>query len=216
MASKEKKSEIVRGAGFAAAFWIAFEAAVREAGGSDEDIHRLGTEEGADTLRKMARVAAVRGECEIVVPEAAPLPTTYLVTVNYGMTLEQMIAAGEYSSRNNDITAEHFPFTGIGQVEVELHLVHLGRNASTDAVLAELDRRGLRPAKIEELLALGAKYPDLQKEFPLVALGSVWRRPDGYRRVAFLDGWDAGRSLSLFWLVFVWDVHCRFVAVRKS
>lgn len=220
--SEAEKSELVRGAGFAAALWIAFAAAVREAGGSNEDIHRLGTEEGKDTLRKMARVAVLRGECEItalVKPGASgsqpAVPTTHQVTVDYGKTLEEMIAAGRYDTRNNDITAERFPFQGTGQVEVELHLVHLGRDASTDTVLAELDRRNLRPATIEELLALGAKYPNLQKQFPFVALGSVWQHPGGRRGVACLGHWDAGRGLALDWFGLDWNGGCRFLAVSK-
>lgn len=214
-ASREKKSETVRGAGFLAAFWISFEAAVREAGGSNDEIHRLGTEEGADTLRKMARVAVLRGECEIVVPEEQPVETTYPVTVDHGQSLEEMIATGRYGTSNSDITAKHFPITGAGQVEVQLHLVHLNRVATTDEVLAELDRRGLRPATLPELLAFGAKYPDLQREFPIAALGSVWRFPDGRRLVAALDNWSGGRGLDLHWLEGGWGEYCRFAAVSK-
>lgn len=222
MASKEKKSAIVSGVGWLATFWLALERAVKEAGGSDEDLHRLGTEEGEDTLRKMARVAVLRGECEILVPtkpgtesQHAHVPTTYQVTVDYGQSLDQMIAAGRYNSRNSDINSKNFPITGTGQVEVELHLVHLNKVASTEEVLAELDRRGLRPAKIEESLSFGAKYPNLQKEFPIVALGSVWRRPCGCRGVADLAGWDGERSLLLYWIESGWSERCRFAAVSK-
>ena len=219
--SGAEKSAVVSGAGFAAALWIALEGAIREAGGSDEDIHRLVTPEGAGALRKMARVAALRGECEVVTTdklaatEHQPTPSTYPVTVDYTQTLEQMIAAGRYDKQNRDITQEHFPLQGSGQIEVELHLVHLNRDASTDSVLAELDRRGLRPATLAELLAFGAKHPNLQKEFPIIALGSVWRHWGGSRGVACLAGWGGERSLSLDWLGHDWGRCCRFLAVRK-
>ncbi|MBI4098457.1 MAG: hypothetical protein HY437_00295 [Candidatus Magasanikbacteria bacterium] len=100
-------------------------------------------------------------------------------------------------------------------MDVELHLIHLGHDASTDAVLAELDRRNLRPAALPELLALGAKNPNLQKEFPLVALGSVWRYWYGSRDVACLDYWLGGRYLDLCWGGDAWFEGCRFLAVRK-
>ena len=225
--SQEEKSAIVSGAGFAAALWIAVEVAVRKAGGSDEDIHRLGTEEGKDTLCKMARVVVLRGKCEISVPESAvvpatppspatpPTPSTYQVTVDHGQTLEEMIAAGRYDMRKNYITAEHFPVQGTGKVDVELHLVHLNRSASTNTVLAELDRRNLRPATLPDLLAFGAKYHNIQKDFPIVALGSVWQDRYGRRIVAGLELWDGGRALGLFWIEGGWGGRYRFLAARK-
>jgi hypothetical protein len=53
---------------------------------------------------------------------------------------------------------------------VELRLVHFDREITADRILAELDRRNLRPATLPELLALGADYRDLQ--WQIVALGS--------------------------------------------
>ncbi|MEK7102660.1 MAG: hypothetical protein AAB912_03465, partial [Patescibacteria group bacterium] len=207
MASKsgKEKSELVRGAGFAAALWIALEAAVREAGGSDEDIHRLGTDEGKDTLCKMAKVAALRGECEVIgADNSASATSHYPVTVDYSRSMEQMVAAGEYNTKNDNITQEHFPLQGSDQIEVELHLVHLNRDASTDSVLAELDNQGRRPATLPELLAFGSKYPNFQKEFPIMALGSVWQGWGGDRRVACLGRWDGERRLRLDWVGAGW------------
>ena len=143
------------------------------------------------------------------------VPHTYPVTVDYGMTLGDMVAAGGYDAKNDYITQENFPITGAGMVEVEFHLVHLNRYASTDAALVELNRQGFRPAKIEELLAFGARYKNLQKEFPIVALGSVWQSRSGDRLVANLDYWDGERNLVLGWVGYVWHEPYRFLAVRK-
>jgi hypothetical protein len=79
-----------------------------------------------------------------------------------------------------------------------------------------MEKAGYRPARIEELLALGASQPELQKEFPIVALASVWRGPGGDRRVPYLR-WDvAGRRLDLSWFEYGWTGDYRFAAVRKS
>ncbi|KKR48343.1 MAG: hypothetical protein UT86_C0007G0022, partial [Candidatus Magasanikbacteria bacterium GW2011_GWC2_40_17] len=86
---------------------------------------------------------------------------------------------------------------------------------STDEVLAEMDRHGLRPALYEELLAFGAKYPDEQRQFPIIALGSVWRGFGGRLRVAYLSRGGSERSLSLYWFGGDWNGFCRFLAVRK-
>lgn len=56
--------------------------------------------------------------------------------------------------------------------EVTFELVHLDRGATKDEVLAEMDRRGLRPALYEELLRFAEKYPYEQMKYLIVALGS--------------------------------------------
>jgi len=77
-------------------------------------------------------------------------------------------------------------------------------------------KAGYRPAPIEDLLALGASQPELQKKFLIVALGSQWRSPDGDLSVPVLD-WDgAERYLGLDWLGRGWGASCRFAAVRNA
>jgi hypothetical protein len=140
----------------------------------------------------------------------------YTVTVNYDLSLEEMIAAGRYDWKHYDITAERFPLQGEGQVEVEITLVHIGRDMSTDNVLKELDARGLRSAKIEELLALGADQPELQRKFPIIALGSVWCGLGGGRNVVDIATDYAGRCLRVRWYESDWAGIYRFVTVRKT
>ena len=138
----------------------------------------------------------------------------YKIVVDYTKSLEQMIAAGCYDWVNPDITAERFPITGDGQVELEPELIHIGRDMSSDEVIADLDKRGLRPGTIAELLAFGATYPEVQREFPIVALGSV-AEVHGYRRVACLYRSDSERNLHLDWFDSDWDGLYRFLAFRK-
>lgn len=146
---------------------------------------------------------------------SSPDPTTFSLTIDYSQPLSAMIAAGHYDWVNSDITGEHFPITGNGQVEREVVLFHFGRTISSDGATQELDQAGFRAATIEELLALGANQPDLQKKFPIVALGAVWQSPHGNRHVPCLD-WDGReRDLDLHWLDDDWDSDCRFAAVRK-
>lgn len=98
--------------------------------------------------------------------------------------------------------------------EVAFEYVHMDRDASTDEVLAEMDRKGLRPALYEELLGFAEKYPDEQRKYPIVALGSG-AHVHGGRRVAYLWDDDDSRNLYLYWIGGDWDDHCRFLAVRK-
>ena len=57
--------------------------------------------------------------------------------------------------------------------EVTFEYVYMGRKASSDEILAEMDRKGLRPALYEELLGFAEKYNSEQWTYPLVALGSL-------------------------------------------
>jgi hypothetical protein len=103
------------------------------------------------------------------------------VVVNYNRTIEQLVKAGKYDWSNPDITSKNFPSNKKGNAQVSIQLVHFDRTMTSDEVLKELDKQGLRPATLPELLAFGAKYPDKQREFPIVALGSVWRSRGGDR-----------------------------------
>jgi hypothetical protein len=154
---------------------------------------------------------------------------SFPVTVNYGLTVEKLVNAGKYDWLNSDINAKNFPSDRKDTAEVAIELVHFGRSMESDEVLEELDKQGLRPATLAELLAFGAKYPEKQREFPIVALGSVWRyrsgarsvaclcsdTDDGSRDVAYLCGGTDGRYLNLNWLESRWTAHYRFAAVRK-
>lgn len=142
---------------------------------------------------------------------------TYPITVDYGRSVEDGVKTGRYDWSCSDITTRNFPTPANlkGTVEVTVELIPFNRTISSDNVLRELDRRGYRPAELQELLAFGEKYPDVQRQFPVVALGSVWQDPDGGRSVPCLFGDGSGRDLGLGWIGGDWSGICRFVAVRK-
>lgn len=149
------------------------------------------------------------------IPVSVPV-NSYPVVVDYAMSLVDMIAAGGYDWVNNSITTEHFPITGKGRADVEIEIVHFGRIIKDgDEGLRELDKMGLRAAILPELLAFGAKYPDMQRQFPIIALGSVWQGRDGSRDVPELWEYDRERCLVLHWFECGWGEFFRFAAVRK-
>lgn len=163
------------------------------------------------------RAALQRALRTALLPPVQSIGPIYSVTINYDLSFPGMITAGHYDWVNSDITEKHFPVKGEGTTkEVTIELVHFNRAmGSSDEVIRELDKRGLRPATIEELLAFGAKYPELQRQFPIVALGSIWRRL-GRRYVPCLWGNSSERNLSLpFWFGYRWSDYCRFLALRK-
>ncbi|MBA3565476.1 MAG: hypothetical protein H0W31_01320 [Actinobacteria bacterium] len=137
---------------------------------------------------------------------------TYPVTIDDRQPLAQLIEAGGYDQVNGKITEASFPMQRGGLAERELTLVHLSRVASTDEVEHALDELSLRSAKIEELLAFGATYPQAQRQFPIVALGSI---ETSYRRRPFLWGSPRVRHLDLRFDEKIWSGNIRFLTVRR-
>jgi len=138
----------------------------------------------------------------------------YSITVDYNRSLAEMIEAGNYDWFNDDINRENFPVSGESKHQVPVTLFHFDRYIKSDDAIAEMKKEGYRPAKIEELLALGSAQPDLQREFPIIALGSAWRNLDGPRDVPALWSNTGGRSLHLHWFEYEWARLARFLAVR--
>lgn len=141
--------------------------------------------------------------------------TSYPMSINYDRSVKDGIKAGKYDWENDDITSKNFPSQETSTKEVAVELFHFGKDMSTDEVLAELDKQGFRAATLKEILALGEKQPDLQKDFPIIGLGSVWQDPGGDRGCPYLSRDGSERSLSLRWVDNRWSGLCRFAAVCK-
>src|SRR3989344_4382360 len=186
--AKKDTSAIVSALGVLMSIITALVSAVRKRGGTDADIYRLATPEGESLIEKIAQLIV---QASKLIEQLAK--NCYKVFVDYGQTLQQMIANGKYDYANSDITSGNFPTTANdGKQEVVVELAHFGRDMESDAVLKKFEARGLRAATLPELLAFGATYPEKQREFPIVALGSVWRDRGGGRDVPCLDGSGSG------------------------
>ena len=148
---------------------------------------------------------------------------SYPVSVNYNLSLNEMVMAGKYDLMNDsDIRIENLSATTKSSVNVELYLIHLNRVITDVGVIQYLDVLGLKPAKIEHLLAFGAKYPSKQLDFPIVALGSNVIDPLGRHYTSYLDTMTDVRGQKRLLYLFSevepnnsWSENCRFLAVRK-
>lgn len=203
------KSAVVRGASKAASIWNKIDTAVKAKGGTDEALDILDTKDGAPLVDVIA---------DLLVKAELKTRNRFAVTVDYSQPLADMVGAGKYDFVDDNIVAKNFPLVGTGLVEQEVVVVHFDRSISSDTAVAELEQMGLKPAPIEYLLALGAKHLDLQREYPIVAFGSVWTDSDGYPYVLYvpcLGPWIVGRELHLRDWVGGWSPHYRFLALRK-
>ncbi|MEK7611754.1 MAG: hypothetical protein AAB407_00160 [Patescibacteria group bacterium] len=140
-----------------------------------------------------------------------------VVQVNYDLSVEAAVRLGRYDRVKSDIKSRNFSTKCSGLAEVAVGLIHLNRISSIYDVRDEISRMGYCPIGLYELLALGEHYPNLQREFPIVALASVWRVPGGchVREVPYLAGDSSDRSLGLRNLEASWPEFFRFAAIRK-
>lgn len=233
--SKEEKSAIVAASGMISAVWLALQSAVRERGGSDEDLYHLNTPDGKSIIAMMAEAIVASNGKQAKTSNGG---FAYSVIIDHKKSLADMIAAGKYDYINPNIVEKNFPIQqrpSVSEADIQssgnpyrtlgvqndnstnIVLVHLNKAVKTSEVLVYMDKHGLRPARIEELLAFGEKYPAVQREFPVVALGSVWVDSDGDRSVACLRRHGSERSLYLRWADpdSTWDEIYRFAAVSK-
>ncbi len=122
---------------------------------------------------------------------AITMNTTFELSVNYGLSVEEMIQAGNYGGSENFLShfgnVKHWPNTPKeGVHEVKTEVIHLSdRMALTPEM--ELGRRGFRPANVFELLTFGTKYPEVQIKckgcgrLGILALGTKFHKGWGLR-----------------------------------
>ena len=142
----------------------------------------------------------------------------YVITVNYAgnKTIKNLLKEGKYDWVNSSITDRNFPTNKTGTEEDEIHLAHFHRRFDNeDLVIEELDKLGYKPVNSAQLLALGAKYPDLQRQFPIVALGQCWVDSRVRRFVVYLDGRSDDRHANLDWREDEWHGDWRVAVVCK-
>ncbi len=131
-------------------------------------------------------------------------------------TLRQLLKLGKYDWMNNDVSDKNFPQKKTGRESITLRLVNFERVVSTKDVLAELKQARLRPANPAEILVLGAKHPEIQQQFPIIALGQNWLLPNRDRMVVCLAWHSMLRRVHLLCQYRRdWPMHCRFAAVEK-
>ena len=137
----------------------------------------------------------------------------FCVTVDYDLPLEEMVR-GQYEWANSDIYLPSFATKHSGKVRVSIELVHFSKGMQTDDVFREFDERGLRHAEPHELLAFGVKYPNIQREFPIVALGACKRGDYDSIRAVSLTGNSDLRNVHVHKLPDAFGRTHRFAAVH--
>ena len=99
--------------------------------------------------------------------------------------------------------------------DIEYLVVHFNERMKSDEMIDEKDEDGYRPATHVEAWRYAKKYPDLQKKYWIVALGSYTELgADNY--VAILKTIKGKRILGSVWYTYPWFTDHRFLFVRKK
>jgi hypothetical protein len=98
----------------------------------------------------------------------------------------------------------------------ELVLLEIGEKITTGEVLARAARLGLDRPQYEEALHFGIRYPDVQREGPVVFLHDPWVGFFGRRDVLCLWSNAGRRELGLEDFDGSWSSDHRFAFVRPQ
>lgn len=143
-----------------------------------------------------------------------------IMGVDYTKTVQQLIVEGKYDWVNNVIDIENFPISSemIGKKEVSIKLFNFDCKISSEDAIFEMKKDGYRPANLIELLVLGSLFPELQRQFPIVALGSISQKieseDDYVCCVPYLSANDSWREIFIHWFILDWDNRYRFLGVK--
>ncbi|HOZ53164.1 MAG TPA: hypothetical protein PK142_00620 [bacterium] len=140
-----------------------------------------------------------------------------VIKIDYNANFDDMIVRGGYVEVDRDINEKKFPKDSVALdssccvCDIFVKIFYFPNNCSTIDIIETMEDSGYRPASLLELLFFGEAYPNLQKTFPIVALGSI----SSGGRVAFLDFITFGRILNTIKADHKWS-NQSFLAIKVN
>ena len=125
--------------------------------------------------------------------------SVYSLFADYSKRVKTLVELGKYDQYDRAIIDQKIRTTRKGKAHLEAVLVYFVDRAIKDEdAIAELNKMDLRAGELHELLTFGAQHPEIQCQFPIVALGTIIQL-DNVRGAPCLSGTRAGdfRQLSL-------------------
>jgi hypothetical protein len=126
-----------------------------------------------DLLMKLRKGVITREQLGRFLKKENSFSLIYRVLVDRNRDLRQDMLKIEPNITDRQAShMEKLPVKGTGVEEVEISIIQIEKNLSSEQVIEELDKQGFRPADLSELLAVGVVCPDLGCKFIVNALGS--------------------------------------------
>ncbi|KKW43171.1 MAG: hypothetical protein UY93_C0004G0023 [Parcubacteria group bacterium GW2011_GWA1_56_13] len=146
------------------------------------------------------------------------MPDTWHLWVDYEQSLQMMLMAGHYDLKFGDFPPRLFPLEGKGRVEFEARYFSFEGRMSTQSVVEWIAHgNGIgfwSPARVEHLFSHGAAFPNEQRKFSIVGLGSIVNT-NSKNYAPVLHGSSFERVVALGWCDNDWPADIRFLAVRR-
>lgn len=141
------------------------------------------------------------------------------ISVNYDMSLKEMIDASKYVQSDDKKRVAKFTIERTYETsKYEWKLFHFNAGHSPQSAGESIRRKGWEPAGIEHFFAVEANIPNDQQEFPIAILGSrahVYDTSDEYVPVIIATITSRNvRCVHFFGLNDVFHTGYRYLAVR--
>lgn len=140
-----------------------------------------------------------------------------VLTVDYTQTVAQAISSGNYGTIDENATVENFPIPSEKKGKIEKVIavaMRFNQHVKYDDAVKVMSEAGYRPANLMELLALGASFPELSIDSPIMAIGAEWFFKNLYHRPFIAkDGPRRWLSVEAF-INNVFYSHYRCLAIR--
>lgn len=175
---------------------------VKKVGGHDQALRILSGDLKVQLLSTTAEAVVVQESID------------QFMTVLPDLSHAERISAGNYGWTNSDLTEKKFPVTADQVGEWEWKLFHFNRDISSEEAIRLMKEDDYDAGQIGHILTFGEKYPEEQRKFPIIGLGSV-AEINLYRYVPGLWLDSDGRELCLNWFGSDWSAHFRFLGVRR-
>lgn len=135
-----------------------------------------------------------------------------LISIDHRMSMAALVRLGRYTGLSKAVLlAPRMKERKAAQYEVRIF--HFDEIIGSKEARKRIEKAGWNVATIEQLLALGALLPHLQRQFPIVALGTTWK--GAIPRAACLHHGDGlKRYVVLRWIGDDWCGDFAFMAVR--
>jgi len=147
-------------------------------------------------------------------------PKIFSFPVDYEKTVEEMVFAGRYAQKNENVVEKYFHIKKEKSVVLfEGRYFNYPRNISSREVEGEIEQEDRvnpwLPAQSEHILAFGAAFPDEQNERrSIVGLGSKTMIEEICRVICLRKTVASGRRLDLLHWNGDWTSLFYFLAVR--
>jgi hypothetical protein len=120
-------------------------------------------------------------------------------TMEYSRTVAELVETGKYDRIDHGIFEPDDydnPPEAVASLEVEEVVFHLSGESSFADIVERMRQAGLRQVSRKEILNFGWRHPDVQRGFPLVALGCHIQIKDSVYGIC-LRGDNTSRAIGL-------------------